>query len=173
LRVAHSDSNANGNAYTDRDGDGNCDTNANRNAKTHTKSEIQSNATLSPYSVASPVASRMKRRRKTHADGDSNSYTDFDTETVTDGETGVNTEAASHAVAATVGTVLAPAFSTPTQMQGRAPRAFRLIGPSGKFVERRRAPLSRADQSPWLSARLIRFRPSANISVFTPMPMRK
>ena len=26
---------------------------------------------------------------------------------------------------------------------------------------------------PYLSARLMRFRPSANISVFTPMPMRK
>jgi hypothetical protein len=28
-------------------------------------------------------------------------------------------------------------------------------------------------QSPYLSARPIRFRPSANISVFTPIPMRK
>jgi hypothetical protein len=31
------------------------------------------------------------------ANGDSNNYTYFDTETLTDGETGVNAEAASHA----------------------------------------------------------------------------
>ncbi len=40
------------NCDSDRDTNAHCD----RNAKTHTNSEIQSNAALSPYSAATPVA---------------------------------------------------------------------------------------------------------------------
>ena len=56
-----------------------------------------------------------------------NSYTYFDTETFTDAETGANTQAAPYSSASPVDFVMVPASSTATQMEGRAPRAFRLI----------------------------------------------
>ena len=63
---------------------------------------------------------------------------------------------------------------TPTSTPTPTPTAHRLPRHQGR-VHAATAPVARAIEvnRPYPSARPIRFRPSANISVFTPIPMRK